>query len=139
MVFLLAWRGSDAGTELRPFWFNVVQLLIIAAAIPVVSTVLYVLHRGLLGTPEMMVEGNGSFGTHLRWFAQRTDGALPEAGAIGVSIWWYRLLMLAWALWLASSSLRWIRWGWAQFSRQSIFKPFRSKVRRSDQAPSKSG
>ena len=28
----------------------------------------------------------------------------------------YRLLMLAWALWLARALLGWIRWGWAAFT-----------------------
>lgn len=137
--FLLAWRGSDSGMELRPFLFNVLQLVIIAAAVPVVLTVLAVLHRGLLGTPDMMVEGNGSYGTHLKWFAQRTEGDLPEAEAITVSIWWYRFLMLAWALWLAASSLRWIRWGWEQFSRQTIFKPLRTKVKKENQNATQQG
>jgi hypothetical protein len=27
----------------------------------------------------------------------------------------YRLLMLAWALWIAAALLRWLRWGWQSF------------------------
>jgi len=120
--FLLAWRGSDRGIALRPFAFNVLQWGIIVGVIPVVVTLLVILHRGLLGTPEMMVQGNGSTPTDLRWFAQRADSDLPAAEVITVSVWYYRLLMLFWALWLAAAALRWVRWGWTAFSRETVFK-----------------
>jgi hypothetical protein len=34
----------------------------------------------------------------------------------------YRGAMLAWALWLAVSLLRWLRWGWISFSEGGIWK-----------------
>lgn len=120
--FLIAFRGSDRGVSLRPVPFNLIQICIILLALPVAGTILAALHRGLLGVPEMMVMGNQSSSTSLKWFAQRTDQLLPEAGVISVSIWYYRILMLAWALWLAISALRWIRWGWGQFSRRTFWK-----------------
>ena len=121
--FLLAWRGSEHSGKLTLGWFNFLQVMLIIGLIPVTITLLFALHRGLLGTPEMMVRGNNSSATDLRWFAQRTDNALPEASAIAVSIWYYRLLMLAWSLWLAASALKWARWGWEQFSAHgAIFK-----------------
>ncbi len=126
--FLIAWRGSDRGVSQGPIRFNLLQLLIIFLAIPVIVIVLVALHRGLLGVPEMMVQGNASSSTELKWFEQRTDGTLPAAGVLSVSIWFYRILMLAWALWLAISALRWVRWGWDQFSRQGLWKGFPRKV-----------
>ena len=126
--FLLAWRGSDRAVESRPIWFNLTQLAIMILAVPVVGIVLFALHRGLLGTPEMMVQGNGSRSTSLRWFAQRTDSVLPEAGVISVSIWYYRFLMLAWAMWLALSALRWVKWGWQQFTRKGFWKSSPKKI-----------
>ncbi len=122
--FLLAWRGSDRGVALRPLAFNVLQWGLIIGVLPVVVTLLVILHRGLLGAPEMMVQGNGSTPFELRWFAQRAESDLPHAEAISVSVWFYRLLMLFWALWLAASALRWIRWGWGEFTRGEIFKRF---------------
>jgi hypothetical protein len=131
-LFLLAWRGTDAGTRLRPWTFNALQAVLIVGAVPVAATILAALHRGLLGAPEMMVQGNGSSPAELRWFAQRAEGTLPGAGAVAVSVWWYRLLMLAWALWLAASALRWIRWGWSQFTRDHLF---RASARRASSPP----
>lgn len=126
--FLIGWRGTERGTDLKALPFNLVQIAIILLAIPVVVTFLFALQRGLLGTPQMMVQGNQSSSTLLRWFAQRTDNVLPEAGVITVSIWYYRLLMLGWALWLAISALRWVRWGWEQFSRRTIWKSGPPKI-----------
>jgi hypothetical protein len=33
----------------------------------------------------------------------------------------YRLLMLAWALWLAVSLLNWLKWGWGCFSNNGLW------------------
>lgn len=35
----------------------------------------------------------------------------------------YRIAMLAWALWLALALLRWLRWGWSCFSHDGIWRP----------------
>jgi hypothetical protein len=35
---------------------------------------------------------------------------LPGAGVLSVSLWVYKLAMLAWALWLAWSLIDWLRW-----------------------------
>ena len=64
----------------------------------------------------MQVAGNGSDVWNLRWYQDRTPGALPTAWVISVPLIVYRLLMLAWALWLAYSLLGWARWGWDCFS-----------------------
>lgn len=64
---------------------------------------------GLLGTPDMRVTGNASGPWSLRFFADRTEAAIPRATVVSGSIWLYRALMLAWALWLASSVLGWGR------------------------------
>jgi hypothetical protein len=52
----------------------------------------------------------------LNWFEPRATTELPEPMIISISVWFYRLLMLFWALWLASALLRWLVSGWKQFS-----------------------
>lgn len=83
-----------------------IALLSLVSAIP----------QGLLGTPDMQIAGYGSTAAQLQWFADRTDGSLPVAGAVSVSLWWYKAAMLAWALWLANALLGWLRWGWQAWS-----------------------
>jgi hypothetical protein len=76
---------------------------------------LAVVHQGLLGQPEVFVTGNGSTTHALKWFQDRTlDGSLPQPTVFSVSIWFYRAVMLLWALWMARSVLRWIPWAYQQ-------------------------
>ncbi len=37
-------------------------------------------------------------------------------------MWVYRVVMLAWSLWLAFAVVRWVRWGWIGFSAGGIWK-----------------
>jgi hypothetical protein len=78
--------------------------------------------EGLLGNPEMFIRGNGSSRTSLQWFQPRTGNELPLPVVVSVSVWFYRLLMLAWALWLAASLIRWLKWAWNQFSQGGFWK-----------------
>jgi hypothetical protein len=127
-LFALAWRGRGAGDGIaRPWLFNLFQLVLLGLTAIVVGVLLDVLHTGLLGDPEMFISGNGSTRPVLTWFQARTEGGLPEPWILSVSIWWYRFLMLAWALWLANALLGWIRWGWEQFSQGGVFRR-RAKV-----------
>ncbi len=121
-LFLLSWRGRHADTKLSPWPFNLLQVLLVLSAIPVVAILLVILHRGLLGSPEMFILGNGSNRAMLNWFQPRASETLPNAGLISISIWFYRGLMLAWALWLARAFLRWVPWGWQQFSTGHLWK-----------------
>jgi hypothetical protein len=54
----------------------------------------------------------GSYG-ELAWLADRSSGALPTASAISLPLWAYKALMLAFALWLASAVIGWIKLAWA--------------------------
>ena len=78
--------------------------------------------EGLLGNPEMFIRGNGSTPTHLKWFQARAGGELPQPRVISCSVWFYRFAMLAWALWLAAALIRWLKWGWNQFSSGGCWK-----------------
>ena len=94
-------------------------LLSLLAAAALVATV----HAGLLGYPDLMVDGNGSTGNRLLWYADRLAGPAPEAWLLSMPLWIYRLAMLAWALWLARSLLDWVRWGWQGFASGGYWPP----------------
>jgi len=67
------------------------------------------------------VRGAGSYGQSLVWFADRSTGALPTPGVFWLPMWTWRLAMLLWSLWLASRLLKWMRWGWEQFSADGLW------------------
>ncbi|MDE0421574.1 MAG: hypothetical protein OXK76_11910 [Gammaproteobacteria bacterium] len=76
---------------------------------------------GLLGNPDMSVTGYASVANELRWFADQTDNAIPEATAYSVPLWAYKVLILAWALWLAFALIRWLPWVWHRFSEEGLW------------------
>lgn len=102
--------------------FNVMQILLALWTLLALSTLFGAVAQGLLGTPDMQIGGNGSSAFDLRWYQDRFDGTLPSAWVLSVSIWFYRGLMLLWALWLANSLLNWLRWGWSQYSSGGLWK-----------------
>ncbi|HEY3585801.1 MAG TPA: hypothetical protein VGK85_01550, partial [Myxococcaceae bacterium] len=81
-----------------------------------------------LGQPEMQIAGNDSTLTALRWTADRVPGALPRPLVFSVPLLVYRLAMLAWALWLATALLRWVRQGWEALGTGGLWRPRPPKV-----------
>jgi hypothetical protein len=121
-LYLLGWRGRDAFQKLGTASYNFLQVALIGLTALALGILIYAVSAGLLGNPEMFIRGNGSTRTALRWFQARADGLLPQPECLSISIWWYRLLMLAWALWLAAALIGWLRWGWGNFSKGGIFR-----------------
>jgi hypothetical protein len=70
----------------------------------------------------MQVSGNGSSHALLRWFADRSGPNLATPWIVSVPLLVYRAVMLAWALWLALSVLKWLRWGWDAFSTGGVWR-----------------
>ncbi len=78
---------------------------------------------GLLGQPDMQVTGNGSSEAALYWYLDRSGAVLPRPWVVSLPTLVYRGAMLAWALWLASACLAWIRWGWGAFASGGLWRP----------------
>ncbi len=121
-LFFLVWRGGDSYQNLGRGSYNTLQLFLIALTVAALGILVTAVGEGLLGRPEMFVSGNGSSSTLLRWFQARSTNVLPRPGCVSISIWWYRFFMLAWALWLAASLIRWLRTGWQAFSSGGCFR-----------------
>ena len=121
-LFLLAWRGDESFLRRSNREYNAIQVVLMVLTVAAMLTLLAAVGEGLLGNPKMFITGNGSSRTVLRWFQARSEALLPRPGCLSISIWWYRLLMLGWALWLAASLIRWLRWGWENFSKGGFFR-----------------
>ncbi len=92
------------------------QILMVMLTFVVLGIFLVVVGKGLLGNPEMFIVGNGSTSHYLNWFEPNAQLELPRPEIVSISIWYYRLAMLLWALWLASALLRWLQTAWLSFS-----------------------
>ncbi len=121
-LFFIAWRGSDGFQRLGRWSYNLWQFVLIALTAASLAILLTAVGEGLPGSPEMFITGNGSTSSSLRWFQARSDTLLPRPALLSISIWWYRFAMLAWALWLAASLIRWLRLGWVNFSAGGFFR-----------------
>ena len=115
--FVLRWRGQPAFQGLHWLAYDAAQVALVVLTAAAVGILIYAVSAGLLGNPRMFILGNDSTSTLLRWFQARTVGnALPVCECLSVSIWWYRLAMLLWALWLAVSVLGWLGQAWRNFA-----------------------
>ncbi len=86
-----------------------------------------IVYTGLLGEPNMFILGNGSYSGYLKWNSPSSEALLPQPWVISVSVWYYRVLMLLWALWLAHSLVNWLKWGWAQMVSGTSWKKMKVK------------
>ena len=120
-LLALGWRGEH-GAALRGRWFDLAQVALALWTLAALVVLLYSIQQGLLGTPEMQVAGNQSSAGELRWYQDRAEASLPRPSVISIPLLAYRGAMLAWALWLATALIGWLRWGWAQFSQGELWR-----------------
>ena len=120
--FFLVWRGFDSFVKQRALTFNLLQLFLVGLTAGVLGIFVMVVSKGLLGDPQMFIQGNGSTAALLNWYQARCAVELPSPACYSVSIWWYRLSMLLWALWVSVTLIRWLCWAWQQFSTGGCFR-----------------
>jgi hypothetical protein len=129
-VFALA-RRRERQPE-RAGVFDLMQLGLFFWAVVSLGLLYVAIHTGLLFRPDMQVAGNGSTDTVLRWYADRVDGETPGAGVLSLPLWVYRVGMLVWALWLATSLVRAVGWGWRAFGEGGYWRRLRRAWRKED-------
>jgi len=104
--------------------FDLRQLVVVGYTLVAFGLLVWAVESGLLGDPDMGIEGPESWGTHLRFFVDRSDGVLPTATLLSVPTEVFRVLMFTWALWLTVRLVRrWALWGWAAFAQDGLFRP----------------
>ena len=123
VAWLLACAVRERWQPDVSWWkFNLIQLVIGGLTVIALGSVVTSLPLGLLGTPDMHVTGHNSYGNVLGWFADRSQSVLPTAAVVTVPLWIYKVLILAWALWLSFALLRWLPWVWQCFSNQGYWR-----------------
>ncbi|QXP85159.1 hypothetical protein [Methylococcus sp. Mc7] len=120
-IVALDWRRGRQ-MPLKPGLFNLVQTGLAILTVLALSVLISAVHQGLLGLPDMGITGYDSDGYRLDWYTDRSGPVLPRPWVVSVPLLAYRLLMLAWALWLAYALLDWLRWGWGCFSAGGLWR-----------------
>lgn len=111
--------------------FNLMQVALGILTVVALGMLVSAIPNGLLGQPDMGIRSPGMYGGELAWFLDRTGAELPQPAVLSVSIWFYKLAMLIWALWLSFALLRWLPWAWKQYCVDGLWK---GKVVRAPQA-----
>ena len=126
----LAKRGSLVDSETSARKYNLLQVAIaVLTFVMLLALVGSVANSLMFGSPDMQVTGNGSYATSLNWYQDAISTNLPETTVISVPMWSYQVLMLLWSIWLSMSLIRWLKWGWNNYSSGGLWKapPKKSK------------
>jgi hypothetical protein len=115
-LFAIRWREQLDTTAFSDTRFNAVQVVLIALSVVTVLSVVAAIPNGLLATPDMRIAGSGQSAGMLSWFNDLAPGPLPTPWVLSLSLWWYKLAMLLWALWLAFALVRWVPLVWRGLS-----------------------
>lgn len=133
-LFAFDWRARCETKE--PWWrFDLVQIALVVLTCVALVALVSTIQLGLLGAPDMHIAGNGSDAAQLRWFADRSADALPQASAYSLPVWVYKVLMLAWALWLANALIAWLREAWLAWTRGGYWQSRPRAPRAQSSAP----
>ncbi len=138
--FGLLWVRKEKGHCLPAFCFDSMQIFLAFSTLAALGALLFAIQHGLLGHPDMMICGNGSTNSVLRWYQDRMpQGILPQPVFWSIPVSVYRIIMLAWALWLAISVLKWAKWSWQCISSEKLWDTiqWRRPGKRTETAPKK--
>lgn len=122
-LFSMRWREGWDGSALPRWQFNSVQVLLALVTVIAVSSLVFSgIRYGLLAQPDMGIAGPGSGGNTFAWFKDQTQSALPSPLVVSVPTWIYRLLMFAWAFWIALALARWLRFAWRAWTARGFWR-----------------
>ena len=71
----------------------------------------------------------------MTWFHDRVEQVLPQPAVVSVSIWFYKVAMLAWALWLSFALVRWVRAAWEAFSTVRVWYNYSDRPLQAQEPP----
>lgn len=120
-LLALAWREKKGLPE-NWFVYNFGQIILIVWTVAALIGLYVAVERGLLGIPHMQVAGNQSNNFTLNWTQDRIEALMPQPWVLSLPRLVYRGLMLVWALWMALSLLKWLRWGWQAFGQNGWWR-----------------
>ncbi len=130
-LFFVGWKQQFPGFESRAKsillqWFS---LFFTVATIGVlVATVAY----GLLSYPDMGVAGQNASAYRLYWYLDSGQDLLPNITLLSVHLWWYKLLILLWSIWVSFAVLNWLKQVLSSLNRDDWWPEFKRKKTTAD-------
>jgi hypothetical protein len=118
--FLITKRATLV--DLPPLRHNLLQFVVVIWVLAFASALFDAVQSGLLVQPDMQVMGAGSHDNSLQWYVDNSAPELPQPTLLSAPMWVYRVLMLAWSLWLARRLLGWAPWVFRAFAAGGLWK-----------------
>ena len=121
VIWVVGWlMALDLKTRANPdpekSTYNMIQCGLVLLTVVAIVALVIAISQGLLGHPDMNITGNGSSAQLLRWYQDQAESTLPRASIFSLPMLFYRLAMLAWALWIAAYLIFLLKWGWGQYN-----------------------
>lgn len=104
------------------FTFNCMQLGLVIWGIISLVCLYAAVESGLLNLPDMHIAGNMSTSSMLKWYVDKSAPVMPRPFTISLPLFAYRIIMLAWALWLAASLIKWLKFAWESFKTKGLWR-----------------
>lgn len=111
---LVGWRGRQS--TLQGNWARLSVLGLLVFLVTAFLALLVTVPDGLMSSPDMALQHIHGGYNALNWYQDFAYEELPQAWLFSLPLWVYQIAMLLWALWLASSLLRWLPWCWQQLT-----------------------
>lgn len=109
-------------SDMKAGTFQWIQIGLFLLTVAFIVSFFTSISEGLLGLPQMQLAEpslglthsyfNAPTKYHLQWYQDTMKDELARAWVLSVPLYIYRIFMLLWALWLAFSLVKWLRWGW---------------------------
>jgi hypothetical protein len=84
-------------------------IVIICSTIGALVSFYAIVRIGLLLHPPMLIAGNQSTASLLRWTFDYAPSSLPRPWVLSTSLFWWRTFALIWSLWLVLALIRWMK------------------------------
>ncbi len=107
-LFFVGWKQQFNGFDSRAKsillqWFSLIFTLIALGVL--IGAVAY----GLLSYPDMGVAGVGASASRLEWYLDAGANQIPSITLFSLHLWWYKLLILLWSIWVSFALLSWLK------------------------------
>ena len=117
VIWLVAMHFREKMTrDMNPVIYDALQIAYVFFTVIALVALIVAISSGLLGQPDMSIAGNGSSRSYLKWYQDSTGELLPSAAVVSIPLFFYRIAMLLWALWLAFYMITILKWCWKRFS-----------------------
>ena len=112
-LFAMQWRAQWQIAGVSLLHARLVQTALALLTVVAIGSLLFSgIRYGFLSAPDMGVAGAGSYGNTFSWFHDQARGELAQVAVYSIPLWCYKMLMFAWALWVAFALTGWLRWAW---------------------------